>query len=499
MIVFDPIRFWSRQAPDRTALVDRARGRRIAYAELDALADAWAGALRSAGVGAGERVAVLSANRVEVVALLAACERIGAALVPLNWRLGAAELAPMLVDARPVLLLGEARFRLAAAASPVRWVDLDTDAPALLAHADPHGPADDVAAEPEAAALVLYTSGSTGAPKGAVLPRRQLAANAFATTTAWELSSADVGVVTTPFFHTGGWNVLLLPLLARGGTVVLLDRFEPADFLAALGEEGITVAFGVPTQLVMLLESPSWGTRPATFRLWYSGGAACPVSVAERTRAAGWRLREGFGLTECGPNCFTVPDEVTIARPACVGWPVPGLEMRLVDESGADVGVDEPGELLLRGPQVFSGYLHAPEKTAEVLDADGWLHTGDLARRGSDGAYTICGRRKEMFISGGENVFPGEVETALADCPGVAEVAVIGVPDARWGEVGRAFVAPRAGAALSADDVLRHARVRLAGYKVPRSVVLVDALPRLGSGKIDRRALAAHPGPAATV
>jgi fatty-acyl-CoA synthase len=218
-----------------------------------------------------------------------------------------------------------------------------------------------------------------------------------------------------------------------------------------------------------------------------AGGEPCPEQLARRVDDAVYGLRGGYGLTECGPNCFSGAD--ALERPGCVGWPVPFLEMRLEAEPGRDAEPRETGELLLRGPQVFAGYLNQPEKTAEVLSADGWLRTGDLASRDPDGAYRIRGRRKEMFISGGENVYPAEVEAALADCPGVAEVVVVGVRDERWGEVGRAYVVLRPEARQDEQGVVRHARERLAGYKVPRQVVILPEMPRLGSGKPDRRAL----------
>lgn len=489
----DPLRSWRRLAPERTALVDRGVGRRWSYREMDAEADLWAARLHAVGVGRGERVAVLARNRSEVIHLCFACGRIGAALVPLNWRLPPAELSVVLADARAGLLVVEPDFEQAAAealrkaggAGEPRVVALDGDWPELPAGAPERetGPEDPL--------LVLYTSGSTGRPKGAVLPRRQLFYNAVATTTAWELTSADVAPISTPLFHTGGWNVFATPLWHRGGTVVLLDGFDADDFLRTLREERCTIALTVPTQLLMLMESPLWGTELPALRTFVSGGAPCPASVVERVRAAGYRMHEGYGLTECGPNCFAISDEEAVARPGSVGWPVPFLEMRLVDEEGRDVPDGEPGELWLRGPQRFSGYLNDPVRTAEALAEGGWLRTGDLAARDPDGAYRICGRRKEMFISGGENVFPGEVEAALADCPGVAESVVIGVPDALWGEVGCAFVTPREGASLTETDLLAHARTRLAGYKVPKRILFVDSVPRLGSGKPDRRALTA--------
>lgn len=490
----DPLRFWRNAAPERTALVDRARGGRWSYAELDALADRWAAVLHAAGVRRGERVATLAGNRPELVGLFFGCGRLGAALVPLNWRLPPAELGPILSDAAPTLLFGEGRFRgVAEAASggaglDARWIDLDAEAPARLRNAGPAPAAEEVGADE--AHLVLYTSGSTGRPKGAILPHRQILWNAIATATAWEMGPGDVAPITTPLFHTGGWNVFATPLWHRGGTVVLFDGFDPDDLLEGMAEEGCTVALTVSTQLVMLTESRHWGHPLPALRSFFAGGAPCPDSVAERVRSAGYRLRLGYGLTECGPNCFAISDAEAIRRPGSVGWPVPFLETRLAADDGREAEPGEAGELLLRGPQMFGGYLHDLARTAEALAPGGWLRTGDLARRDADGAFTICGRRKEMYISGGENVFPGEVEAALAECPGVMEAVVVGVPDLRWGEVGRAFVVRADERTLGEGELLHHARERLAGYKVPRSVCFVPDIPRLGSGKPDRRALA---------
>jgi fatty-acyl-CoA synthase len=492
----DPLRFFRNLAGARHALVDRSRGERLTYPELDAAADRWAALLRAQGVGPGDIIATLAGNRSEMAAAFFACGRVGAALLPLNWRLAAPELAPILADARPKLVLGEDRFRGRAedavrGAGDARWIDFDADAPALLARGGPS--AVDVEVEPEDPWLVLYTSGSTGQPKGAILPHRQVFYNAVATTTAWELGAGDVAPVSTPFFHTGGWNVFATPLWFRGGTVVLFDQFDADSYMEGIAEEGITVALTVPTMLLMLMEGRQWGRPLPRLRTFMSGGAPLPAALAERVRAAGYSLREGYGLTECGPNCFAIGADESVRRPGVVGWPVPMLEMRVQRDDGAEAAPGEPGELLLRGPQVFAGYLRNPEKTAEAFTADGWLRTGDLAAREADGAFRICGRRKEMFISGGENVFPGEVEAALADCPGVAEVVVVGIRDERWGEVGRAFVVPRSDAAVAEAEVIAHARLRLAGYKVPKSIVFLPEIPRLGSGKPDRRALTEVP------
>jgi fatty-acyl-CoA synthase len=494
----DAVRRWALLAPDRVALIDDGQERRLTYAALDAQARAWAHVLLAAGVSTGERVALLAGTRAECVALFYGCLRIGAVLVPLNWRLSAPELARVLIDARPTVLVTEPRHDPLAARTLAQPGVADAITRLSLAAADrlPDTPAlAPVGGDAETATMLLYTSGSTGTPKGVVLPRRQLLFNAVATVTAWRMGPDEVAPVSTPLFHTGGWHVFLTPVLHAGGTVVLFDGFEPARFLAGLAEHACTLAFAVPTQFTMLMGDARWGARLPALRRFVSGGAPCPPAVRAAIRAAGHGFQEGYGLTECGPNCFATSDAAAEAHPGSVGWPAPFIDVRLVDEAEREVPDGVPGELLLRGPQMFAGYFGAPERTAEALTADGWLRTGDLATRDARGLLRICGRRKEMFISGGENVFPGEVEAVLADCPGVAEVAVLGVPDERWGEVGRAFVVARAGQPLEVERVIAHARGALAGYKVPKRVVVVDALPRLGSGKVDRRALAAllHP------
>lgn len=490
----DPLRHWRNLAGDRIALVERAKNRRLTYAEFDAASDKWAAFLEENGVGRGDRIAVIAGNRAEVAELFFACTRIGAALVPLNWRLAPQELSAILRHAKAKLVIGEPRFRESVeAAQPGdigQWIDIDAEAVRVPA-TSPRA-ARDVELNADDAALILYTSGSTGQPKGVIIPQRQIFFNAIATVTAWELGPADIAPVATPFFHTGGWNVFATPLWHRGGTVILFDQFDPAGFIDAIAEERCTVALTVPTQLVMMSQSASWGRKLPDLRFFISGGAPCSGALAAGVRSAGYTLREGYGLTECGPNCFAISSEESRRHPGRVGRPVPFLEMRLVSEKLEDVPDGEPGELLLRGPQMFGGYLHDEDRTNEALAPGGWLRTGDLAMRDDNGLYSICGRRKEMYISGGENVFPGEVESALTGHPAIAEAVVVGVPHEVWGEVGCAFILPRAGAAPpSEEDVVAFARRNLAGYKVPKSVIILDEFPRLGSGKPDRRALAA--------
>jgi fatty-acyl-CoA synthase len=502
--LYDPVRWWAGFDPDRIALVDREQGRRYSYGELNELGEGAARWLQQQQVVAGDRVAVLAPNCVETLVLFLATLRTRAALVPLNWRLAPAELQAVLDHARPAIALRHAS--LAPPPGSQQWHLLDEQASAGVTaggagraevvvapqrsgdeRSDARSRAAGLAGDGGDPALILYTSGSTGRPKGVILPQRQILYNAVATCTAWQLGPDDVAPVSTPLFHTGGWNVFATPLWLCGGTVVL-DRFDPEGFLGMLAEERCTVALTVPTQLVMLLAAADWGRPLPALRRFFSGGAPCPPAVARAVRAAGYVLREGYGLTECGPNCFAISDAESLRVQGAVGRPMPFLDARLCNDAGEDVPGSEVGELWLRGPQLFAGYFDDPARTQEVITSDGWLRTGDLARRDSAGLFSICGRRKEMYITGGENVFPGEVEAALMSCAGVAEVAVVGVADPHWGEVGHAFIVPAADS-LDEGAVTLHARTCLAGYKVPRRVTLLPALPRLGSGKIDRRAL----------
>lgn len=498
--IFDPVAWWARTDGERTAIIDAVRETRITYRALHEDADRWHVLLAQRGVRSGDRVAILAQNRYEFLPLFFACIRSGAIIVPLNWRLTSGELARVLSHAQPALLFGELAFRaLAHDASVVAgdalwgWVDLDDDVPTLLHHARGQQAPASPPRSHEDTTMLLYTSGSTGEPKGVMLPHRQLLWNAVATTTGWALGPDDIAPASTPFFHTGGWHVFTTPLLYRGGTVVLSGAFEPNAFLDALARYSMTIAFGVPTQFDMLQQAASWGRALPALRTFISGGAPCPQRTKRAVQAAGYRLRDAYGLTECGPNCFATNDRTARERDGTVGWPIPFLDMRVADEHDCVVTAGVVGELQLRGPQLFAGYFRDSARTAEVLTADGWLRTGDLAQVDPDGAYRICGRRKDMFISGGENVFPGEVEAALLDCPQVDAVSVVGVPDEKWGEVGCAVVVSSALAHAAAEPLatalLTEARSRLASYKVPRHFVFVEQLPRLGSGKVDRRAV----------
>lgn len=460
--------------PGKTALISDA-GKEISYAALAEMSRRAAGTLRAAGMRAGDRMAVLANNRVETVAAFFAARAQGWTLCPLNWRLAPSELSRVLEDFRPSVLLHDAEHAAAAKASgrgvPVALEALPAGEPVRSRELP----------DPEAIPLVLYTSGTTGRPKGAMLSNRMLDANARQTAVGWGLRTEDKTVTSAPFFHTGGWNVLTLPLLWLGGTVRLHAKFEPARVAELLRAGEVDAVFGVPTMFQSLIAENLDGARP---RFLISGGAPCPAPLAAAYRSRGLFFKQGFGMTEVGPNCFFIPDAAVETKGSSVGLPMPGTEMKLTDEHGRRA---RSGELWIRGPHAFSGYLGLPAETARALQ-NGWVRTGDLAECDAEGYYHILGRRKEMFISGGENVFPAEVETSLLEHPGVREAAVIGAPDARWGEVGAAFVVA-SDAGVSADALRRFLDGKLARYKIPKRFHLVDSLPKNAMGKILKSSL----------
>jgi len=485
----------ARTRPNALALVCTGSEVRRTYRELAERTTRMARVLAEAhGVARGDRVAVLAHNDSRTFELLVACSRLGAVLGPLNIRLSDAELAVVMArcDAR-VLFVDEAHAGRALRAGERRLPLTDAsllEGGARDTAAAAREPAGALAASSSSSSattplVILFTSGTTGLPKGALLTEESIAANAESTRRAWELTDRDVALVDAPLFHTGGLNVLATPLFYAGGTVIVAPRFDADRSAEILVREGCTVAFGVPTMIERLLASGV--VDRSRLRLYVTGGAPCPRALLDGYAAKGARLVQGFGMTECGPNCFRPADGAPLGS---IGLPTFGLEMRLVDDAGADVPPGEPGELLLRGPQVFAGYFRDEAATRAAVDADGFLHTGDVLRATAEGWF-VAGRKKEMFISGGENVYPAEVEAALMMHPLVGEAAVVSVPDPKWGEAGVAYVLARADAEAPTPEALRlFLRERIAAYKVPKTMHVETELPRTASAKIDKRALA---------
>ncbi|MBR9812565.1 long-chain fatty acid--CoA ligase [bacterium] len=462
------------------------RGCWLSYGELAQRASALATWLAAQGVGRGDAVSILANNHIAHLDLIAAADWLGACYAPLNTRLSAAEQAQILAVIKPkVVLVGAGCKPLLPDSTPAP-VALDAYERLLADVGSGRPPADDRA--PERIAMLLLTGGSTGTPKAAMIPRRQIDANIDNTVAAWGLEPDDCVVQASPAFHAG-INVLATPLLAIGGRVVLMDGFDAGAYLAAVATHRASALFMVPTMYRMLADHPDFQSADLhAVRFAISGGAACDEALRQRFAERGIGFRQGYGLTEAGVNCFAISADEAANQPQSVGRPMLNTQAVLRDADGTPVALGEVGELTLAGPHVFAGYLGNQAETAKAL-RDGWLWTGDLARQDTQGLFTIVGRRKEMFISGGENVFPAEVEAAIATHPQVAEVAVFGVPHPHWGEVGVAAIAP---AGLGHGALKAHLQPQLAGYKIPHHVLAMDALPKTGAGKIDKPALKAR-------
>ena len=466
------IRNTARRTPQRVAI--DYFGRDVTYVELDRRSDALAAELLERGLRRGERVATLTGNSPEHVIVFFACAKAGLMLVPLNWRLAAPELRYQLDDAEPSVFFVEAEY--SELASDTGWTF------------EPLAPPDELVAPvsvdvaDDDGLLLIYTSGTTGRPKGAVLTH----ANCFWTNLSFDLATGltgdDVVLQVLPQFHCGGWNVQ--PLLAwwKGARVVLERSFEPARVLSLLAEKQVTTMMGVPAIYLFLSQEAAFEAADlSSLRLAVVGGAPMHEELIRVWQARGIEIVQGYGLTEAAPNVLCLPPEDAIRKMGSAGKPYAFVEVRLGDGD----------ELLVRGPNVFPGYWRNPDATAAVL-RDGWLHTGDIAEVDGDGCYRIRGRLKDMYISGGENVYPAEVEGVLHEHSSVAHAAVVGVPDARWGEAGVAFVV--ANEPVSEEALLVHCRERLAKFKVPKRVRFVDALPMSAMNKVLKDELRALDG-----
>lgn len=484
--------------PDRPAMTEWATGRRLSYADLDGRAGRAASVLAEAGIGPGDRVAVLCRNRIAFFELLFACAKLGAILVPLNWRMPTTELKPLVADSDSRLLAFGAEDEATARALGTAAIGLDASGPdgyeALCAAAPPHPgrhhwPAGETW-------YLLYTSGTTGQPKAVIQTYGMAMANYVNLSRAVDLRADDSTLNFLPLFHTAGINLHTLPTLIAGGHVTILPGFDADAVVNLLADGAIDTFFGVPAVYRALNEHPRLLTADLTrVRHWGCGGAPLADELVQSFAAHGALVCNGCGMTETGPTAFLMDGARVTAKPGSVGKPQLLVAARIVDAEGKDVAEGRVGEIWLSGPAVTPGYWRRPEATADAF-AGNWLRTGDLGRRDEDGYYYIAGRLKDMYISGGENVFPAEVEAVLTAHPAVLEAAVIGVRDAHWGEAGRAFLMIKDGAAMpAADDLSTFCRQRLAAYKVPKGFHRVDDFPRTAAGKIQKH-LIAEPEPA---
>lgn len=500
--------------PRRIALV--TPGRTFTYAELNREANRAAHALRGLGLQEGDRVGILAMNYPEFLAVLFGAGKVGLVVVALNYRLSAPEITYQIQDsgARLVFIGWEQAGIIPALQSAVpetalqgiyllegeppagvgSYVALTQDQPD---HEPGIGTQSNAPLPWDRPLLIVYTSGTTGHPKGAVLTHANHFWNAMNDIVAIRLTGDDTVLTLLPLVHVGGLGLFTLPALLLGGRVIMPRRFDADEALRLIAQERPTIVFGVPTIFRMLLASPLFDkTDLSSVRLFYNGGDRCPLEIVQAFRKRGLVFGGGYGLTETSPTAYMMePEDFErgTSQLGFIGKPALFTDARLMASEEQPAAPGEVGEIWLRGPNVFSGYWKRPEATEEAF-VDGWFRTGDLAFRDEEGLTFVVGRLKEMFKSGGLNIYPAEVELVLSQHPAVQEVCVIGVPDARWGEVGRAVIVLRPGAAASADELLGWCQGRLAGYKIPKSVVFVEALPRNNLGKVMRGELKAHYG-----
>lgn len=491
----------ARLTPDHVAVVYVPTGERITYGDLNrrstACARAW---IHTLGLKKGDRVAVLSNNRPEFLEIYFAAIKAGIVLVPLGTKLTPREVEYILWDAGVRALIhanccAEAVRVLSRRVQLDHWIALDESVHTMdqsyttVREASPSsGPLPPC--EPEDLCALLYTSGTTGRPKGVMIPQRMISWNAFNTVMCWQLRDTDISPVFTPLYHAGGLGAFITPIFAIGGTVVLHDGFNAGEVLRTIEQVRCTVVLGVPTIFRFLLDHEAFDKIDLSCVRWFiSGGAPLPAHLVDAYRAKGAILRQGYGLTEVGVNCFSMSSREAFAHAGAVGRPMMFTDARIVSPEGRDVRDGDVGELLLRGPHVSRGYWNNPKATAAAYDAEGYFHTGDLALRNEEGIVSIVGRRTDMFISGGVNVYPPEIEAELLLHEDVADVAVLGVPDVTWGETGVAFVLPRQGCRPSRDGLAEFLSQRLAKYKIPKDFVLVASLPRTPYGKVRKNEL----------
>jgi fatty-acyl-CoA synthase len=469
-----------------------AGDRTLTYAQLEDQTAHSAAAFSAAGVGQGDRIAFLGENSPEFVEVLFAAARLGAVIVPLNTRLAPGELAYQLDDAGVSVFVYDATWAgaavpaAAAAETEVATWDLDE----LRKRGQAVGRFDeDVRVGPDDLAVILYTSGTTGRPKGAMLTHGNLTSNCFNVLIDYDVASTDVALMISPMFHVASLGMGVLPTLLKGATLVVETRFIPSRVLELIQKFKVTTLSGVPTTFQMLMEDPAWDTADlSSLRSLTCGGSAMPKYVIDAYAEKGVGFTMNYGMTETSPGATSTPPEFALEKIGASGIPHFFADIRIVDPSGEELPAGEVGEILVQGPNVIKEYWNRPD-AASSFEADGWFHTGDLGRRDEDGFLIVTDRLKDMFVSGGENVYPAEVEAVLSGHPGIAAVSVIGVPHPKWGEAPHAFVVPRDSAEVTAESLMDFLDGKLARYKIPRTLTVVEDLPRTASGKIRKNLL----------
>ncbi len=493
-IEIDWLKRWSMYSPRSVAIRCADSNRSFTYRELFERSNSLAKKLKANyGISSGDRVAVLALNEPETIFLFCALQRIGAILVPVNFRFAAREIDHVLQDCEAKLFVYQEAFaKVAAELSFLPEKTLKFEGPLGLNELVFPEASELLEMEGrfESPVLILYTSGTTGNPKGAIITNKMLFWNSVNTGLRLNITQNDSAVIFHPLFHTSGWNVLTTPLFHHGGRIVMLKKFDPARVLELTDKEA-TILFGVPTMMDRMARTDIFSRlKLSKVRYAIVGGEPMPVELICLWQEKGIAIRQGYGLTEFGPNVFSLNEEDSIRKIGSIGFPNFYIDVKVIDcQSGEELTEPEcVGELCLSGPACMPGYWRNEPATRETI-REGWLYTGDLVRRDSDGFFYVVGRRKEMYISGGENVYPAEVEQFLRSHAGVREVAVVGVKDDTWGEAGLCYYATETGIPLAESELRSFCQSGLARFKVPKAFVHLPELPKGDSGKIQKRAL----------
>ncbi|MEO8608058.1 MAG: long-chain fatty acid--CoA ligase [Chloroflexota bacterium] len=509
ILASDWIAFHADRTPDKLAMIDQGTGRKFTYAEFNDRSARLAGYLHDIwDIEAGDRIAILAKNSTDYFEVEFACIKLGALMLPLNWRLAEPELLFILNDAAPKGIIYDAEFadripRLAT--SPIQhYLRIDFGEAPVDAHPGYEDAiettANRIVMNPQTAhdtpLTIMYTAGTTGHPKGVIITHGMTLWNAINISVPSGLNCDSVHYVVLPTFHTGGLNLYANPVLHLGGTNIIARQFDAELTLKTLGdpEKGVTHFFGVPAIYLFLSQHPDFDrTDLSRISSWGCGGAPMPVSLLEQYAKRDIIIQLGFGMTETSPTVFLIDKQRALEKPTSVGKPLLHTRVRVVDEGFQDVAPGTVGEIIISGPNITPGYWQRPDanKSSFTIDDQGnrWLHSGDAGTVDNDGCIYIVDRYKDMYISGGENVYPAEIEQVIYQLPAVAETAIIGVADERWGECGMAIVVVKAGESVTSDAIIAHCAKNLARFKVPKSVVFIESLPRNAAGKVLKRDL----------
>lgn len=490
---FDWFSKWNVYSPNSVAFYDYTSKKQYTYNFIDTAANNYAQILiNKYKFHRGSKIAVLAENCIEYIILFSVAQKTGIILIPMNYRLAIPELKYIIDDSRPDIIYFDKKFndkaKLLYEETNINIVDLN----AVLAESTSHETTETLPIinfNEDDPLFILYTSGTTAFPKGAIYTHRMLFWNSINTELRLDLTSNDISINCAPPFHTGGWNVLLTPFIHHGATTIIMKTFEPDLILESISKHKVTIWWAVPTMLKMLMESELFEqTDFSTLRYIVVGGEALPLNVIAEWHKKGVLIRQGYGLTEVGPNVTSLDHKDAITKKGSIGTPNFYIDTKIVDDDGKEVLGEGRGELLLKGPNVTPGYWNNKEATSKSI-VDGWFHTGDIVSKDSEGYLFVVDRIKNMYISGGENVYPAEVEHYIGQLKDVKEIAIIGVPDEKWGEVGKAFIVKNSGSQLSKEQVIDYCLKNLAKYKIPKHVEFIEKMPLNDAGKIDKRQL----------